>query len=131
MEGTREQDLILLLILSVGGWVVTAASVAADRFLRKSSLSWPTTRGVIIESRVEYDNRCVIYAGDEGCFRPHIAYKYTVDGREYTSNKVSISGFQWCSEFDAHSDQRKYLRYKEVTVYYCPDNPEQSLLQPG
>ena len=107
----------------------------ADIFLKALKLSisskkWQTVEGFIITARVvrspSYDNGVT--------HTPVLKYSYIVDGKEYTSNKLSPASFTDILEV-IHSAGTNWLRqYPEkesVTVYYNPEEPEKAILEPG
>lgn len=84
---------------------------------------WPTVQGTIVESKV---------VGDRA-FRPDVDYVYTVDGNEYSGTSyLNLPGFGGrTSRFDAAEKLvNQYPKGSSVTVYYNPENPQQSTLLP-
>ena len=92
-----------------------------------TSLSWPSTEGVIISRRIlakrikEYDED--YYTIINGFIR----YEYQVDGITFSSLTVNV--------IDTHSyPYETALRYpegKEVQVFYDPQDPARAVLEPG
>ena len=85
--------------------------------------NWPSVEGKIVESRVV----------GERAFRPDIKYIYTVDGEEYTgSSSLDMPGFGGrTSRLDAAEKMvRQYPQGSTISVYYNPENPQQSMLHP-
>lgn len=144
-----------ILLLIFGG---LAASFFGWRSVSRSlaSTDWPSVDGKIIESGVEEER--TRHSGsakkdaplNQKTYRPKIAYSYKVDEKEYTgsriaygdhgfigkSKKITINGVTYHnSNFEAKAAAqkiaKKYPKGKKVTVYYMPDNPGESLLEPG
>lgn len=124
-DGTDPDAIVLWIILAVaiGHFVIRKST---ESTLRKAARDWPSTRGEIIESCVAR-TRLPVDEGEPDC-QPSITYRYTVNGREYTSDKVSIKGFEWVSKDAASATLGFYRVGKEVTVYYNPEYPSQALL---
>lgn len=80
-----------------------------------------TVRGEILESKfVRSPSRIGSTKGD------YVLYKYTVDGAEYTSERVNYS----VSGSDAERIVNQYEVGNNVLVYYDKKRPEYSILEP-
>lgn len=94
-------------------------SIRREAQLIPESVAWPTTEGVVTESRI------VVYGGEYGPDEElEFQYRYEVDGRSYTSSNIRIG----------NDPGRKYILSmypadKRVTVYYRPSNPQISTLE--
>jgi len=96
--------------------------------LSEQSKSWPTAKGVVVSSEVDRT-----YLAGAARFPPaysaKIRFEYAVDGRKYyTSN---ISSFSVTYNAGYGKALQKYPVGKGVDVYYKPDNPKISILEPG
>ncbi len=88
------------------------------------SRTWPSTSGVIVTSDVVV----VLYGRN---YRPvmEATYEYEVQQIKYQSDHIQFTSYS-----DPETAARlasKYPKGKCVTVYYCPDKPELSVLEPG
>ena len=98
----------------------------------KASEEWPSTSGRVLESLVK--SRWSQGGSDghgERVYEAEVLYEYVVEDTTYKGNRVTASS--WATD-DPSRAQRTVNRYPEdtdVTVYYMPDDPEQSLLEPG
>ncbi len=92
-----------------------------------TSKSWPSVTGTITRSEVK------IWKRDSNThYEPDIAYSYTVEGKKYTSSKITVGdGALDNNVSKAKRLQAEYPAGKEVEVYYDPDLPESAVLQPG
>lgn len=85
---------------------------------------WPVITGVVISSkgqRIDHNKERYIL---------EIKYEYTVDGKNYSSRRVSLSNkMLTLSEKDELLE--KYRPQSEVNVYYDPVNPRDSYLVNG
>ncbi len=95
-----------------------------------SSRSWPEAVGKITFSTVasyESDSN----SGTTTMFYPDIRYNYSVNGKEFTGNKVDLGEY---SSSDVGYAQKITARYpvgKSVRVYYDPAHPGTAVLEPG
>lgn len=85
-----------------------------------SATRWPVTTGAVGESEV--------VSGSESSEFPRVIYTYSVDGRKFTSSRIS----PWVISTNARAAAivAKYPVGKSVSVSYDPDRPERSLLEP-
>lgn len=86
--------------------------------LGKESESWPVVEGSFVSESS---------SGQKKKKRIHISYEYRVDGVSYKNSRVNFA--------DDKASKRKIRDQYDVgdklKVYYQPDNPEQSVLEPG
>ncbi len=83
------------------------------------SLAWPQTTGVVLTSSFTE----AIYAGE--AYVPAtftVRYEYEVGGIKYSSKRIAY-GFT--------REIKKYRIGLKVPVYYNPDKPKTSVLEPG
>lgn len=88
---------------------------------------WPYVPGVVLfsqSSRRFYGARQPHYSISEF----YIAYEYSVNGIRHESHHWE-RWYLWT--WLATDLERSHPRGKPVTVYYAPDNPDKSALQPG
>ena len=111
---------IILALVGLGGIVI---SIWGWRVLRCSQQTkqWPTTAGVIEESKPGSEHDDLL---------PHIVYRYETDGQALRSSFEFPSGTHPMPEF-VQAYLKKYPVGVEVTVYYNPQQPQQSTLEPG
>jgi hypothetical protein len=92
-----------------------------------TSKSWPTVPGTITRSEVKVWKR-----DGNTHYEPDIAYSYTVEGKKYTSSRITVGDGSLDNNVSkAKRLQAEYPVDKEVNVYYDPDLPESAVLQPG
>jgi hypothetical protein len=97
----------------------------------RNSLSWPTTTGKILKTKIYERTDTVVVVGSTDYY-VYVKYVYSVDGKEYTSSKVRFTEPSSFMDLkDAQRERAKFPVNKEVDVYYNPDNPESSCLEPG
>ncbi len=95
------------------------------------SENWPSTSGVIEASTVvqsrEYDSS---KKKSKTVYRANIDYTYQVDGKKFYGDKISFGGTT-TDRKAAYKLTSKYPKNAQVSVYYSPDEPENSVLEPG
>ncbi|ADI02888.1 DUF3592 domain-containing protein [Syntrophothermus lipocalidus] len=93
-----------------------------------ASLSWPSCPGRVVSSQVKdisHEPR------DGPSYWAEVVYRYTVDGKEYTSENVFFGQYSSGSPGPARRLVDRYPAGKEVTVHYAPDNPALAVLEIG
>jgi hypothetical protein len=86
----------------------------------KGSVNWPTTTGTITAS----DIKKVVFRR-----QPQITYSYSVNGKPYTSQRVSFAGGYKPKEVDPVL--ARYPVGAEVIVAHDPQNPAEAALETG
>lgn len=94
--------------------------------LADASRNWPTVKGKVTVSKMgtHRGDKSTTYSAD-------VAYDYTVNGTRYTGDRVTFGSVSTSSTARARRVLNRYPKGKEVTVYYNPEDPEQSVLEPG
>jgi hypothetical protein len=88
---------------------------------------WPSVNGEIIRSEI-YSER----NDGKTQYRPDIVYTYHVDGRSYVSSNLTMGDPRHASSLStAKRAQAEYPVGRNVNVYYDPDLPSSSVLEPG
>jgi hypothetical protein len=91
------------------------------------SKSWFPIEGTVFISRVVSNRDCNGLPGHHF----FVAYKYTIDKKEYESRYVRFGG---CNYYTKHRAEQVTTRYPigtNVKVWYDPEFPELSVLEPG
>ena len=106
------------------GWFLNKKSKEA-KILRNAARNWASTTGKITKSRVE------VTGGERATISPHIVFEYNVYGRDYSGSQIKAGDVHWASYTSraAYDVVDKYPVGSEVTVFYDPENPEQSALE--
>lgn len=100
----------------------------------KASADWPTVQGKVTSSGVSV-RKSTSGSGSKKrtstVYEPSVIYDYTVNGKSYTSHRITAGDFSSSSSKRAHRIVNKYPAGSTATVYYNPDEPYQSVLEPG
>ncbi|WP_297889822.1 DUF3592 domain-containing protein [Sulfurihydrogenibium sp.] len=84
---------------------------------------WKKTQGKILEKKVERVQEIIKYE----TYKPVIKYKYTVDDKEYISDRIFITPFE--TDKNTASKIINEFTSENVNVYYNPFNPSESVLK--
>lgn len=115
--------LTLLFLFAARLYVVTELTNDTESF------NWPTTTGLITSSKIESWTE----SGDTD-FASSVEYEYVVDNRKYSSNRIRFGGFLLAlpgNKAEAEEALRLYASGNSVQVYFDPDEPSLSVLEPG
>ncbi len=116
-----KSGIVLIILAGLAGLFLTIFATRNSINAIKTK-SWPTIGGTVISSEVQRSSRYV----------PRIVYSYTVNGREFTSDKIRLTNFsQYKKKEDAARIAGAYPVDAKVTVYYNPVNAEEAILEPG
>ncbi|MBI2499233.1 DUF3592 domain-containing protein [Candidatus Woesearchaeota archaeon] len=91
-----------------------------------SSKNWPSVQGKIIHSDIQIQRD--IRHGPN--YSPTILFEYFINGTKYFSNRISFGG----TSTGLIGIQRILIKYpvgSDVLVYYNPQKPQISILEPG
>jgi hypothetical protein len=120
-------QIVALIILIIGFVVFSLAMISI--FKSVLSKSWTTTIGKVIKSEIytSRDNDA------NAMYRPDIAFEYIVNGEKYMSDRLYygvkiMSSGNW---INSRKLLEKYPVDKEIIVYYDPDRPIDSVIEPG
>jgi hypothetical protein len=91
------------------------------------SRAWPRTSGTITVDDLERDRMLRFTT-----YRAEVAYRYTVEGKEYAANRVFF-GDSVATSLSGPAARRivKYPVGSKVTVFYDPARPSTAVLEPG
>ena len=115
---------LLLPILFLLGWLygclylsyIGLSEVVSYYYIK----SWPTTEGLILESRVS-EIKHKMPSGWSYTYENHLKYSYSVQGVQHEGYRFSNNPFK-------KLDTEKFKSGTLVTVSYSPFNPDSSLL---
>ncbi len=118
----------LLGFLVGGGGSIAMLSAQRDLHYARQSAEWPTVEGRIIESKV---HRWGTDASGDVSYDAIIQYTYTVDSAVHQNNIISYGMGARGNRQRAQQIVSRYPRGATRRVYYHPDRPEISVLEPG
>jgi hypothetical protein len=121
-------SLFSLVFIAIGGAILNYAAKTAAK--ARQSLSWPTVEGEIAHSAILYQTNTT-NTNDRATFKADISYRYKINGKNYSSAKVSHLDFATSSTSRAQSLVERYPDKSRVTVCYNPADPSEAVLEPG
>ena len=120
--------LMSLVFIAIGlGMLYYARSVSAKA---QQSLSWRSTEGVISHSAVLLQTQQTSSSTDAAMYKADVAYRYKVQGRDYSSGRITFADFS-SSGGRAQGIVNRYPDGAPVTVYYNPVDPSDAVLERG
>jgi len=101
----------------------------------KASKSWPSVEGTVVSSEVT-EERETSSSSRRGrresvTYGAEISYEYAVEGRRYTSDRVSFGQYKSSNRGHAAGIVGRYPEGKKVDVHYDPAGPGTAVLEPG
>jgi hypothetical protein len=100
---------------------------AWNAFLALKSRRWPQVEGTILVSDLERSRD-----SDGYMYRPEISYRYTVADEDFIGSRARFGdalSLSWSGP--AVRIVQRYKVNSRVRVRYDPDNPQESVLEPG
>ena len=95
------------------------------------SATWPSVSGTIVLSRVTASEpRRILGRDTEPGYSADIAYQFRVGGSRYTGETIAFA-IGSSHQSSAENRVRKYPLGMAVSVYYNPNDPTKSVLEPG
>jgi len=137
--GSMILTIVLVVISSICALVIPAVVIGGVVYLiakrgqqaratNQASLSWLSTQGRVLKSRVE------VSGGDYVSVTPRVYYEYEVGGVSYQGDRIRAGDIYMRfsrrgGQEDAYKVVDRYPEGAEVTVYYNPENPAESALE--
>ncbi len=107
------------------GWVFYNTGLE-NVALGEESLEWPHVEGKVISSRVNVSKGT---GTKQDSYTPMVTYTFTVNGSAYEGDQVAFGAL-----YDGRTAGQTVSRYqkgKTVKVFYDPEDPNVSVLEPG
>jgi hypothetical protein len=113
-----------IFLLLGGGLAVWGWSILQNA---RASASWPTSPGMITRSEVTHSTD----ADGADSYQPKVTYEYLANNVEYESYTIKFGENSYSSRGRAEDIAATYPVGRQVTVYYDPGDPGNSVLEPG
>lgn len=117
---------VLCTVVPIGAvvWFILKRKNQRDA-LQQASLSWRSTQGRVLKSRVE------VSGGEVTSVSPYVLYEYEVHGQIYQSVQIQAGDrfIRSATSRDAYETVDRYPVGATVTVYYDPSNPAEAALE--
>ena len=121
-------SLFSLVFIVIGAVALRYAMRTAEK--ARQSESWPATEGEIAHSATLYQTNTTATSNGVATYKADIAYRYKVDGANYSSSKVALLDLA-SNSARAQSIVQRYPDKAKVQVYYNPADPSEAILEPG
>jgi len=95
------------------------------------SKSWPQATGKVKVSEVGSSSGSISSGGSAVRYKANIIYEYEVQGAKHIGDRVTVADHASTSGAKHHRIAQRYPLGADITVYYNPNNPDESLLEPG
>jgi hypothetical protein len=112
--------IVIIIVVILGGLGITIWGWRSQASSRKAR-QWPCVEGIIEQSQP---------GSEQSDLLPHIQYTFQVGEKSYRQTFQFPSGTHPLPEF-TRSYLDKYPVGKNVQIYYDPQNPQRSTLEPG
>lgn len=99
-----------------------------------ASMNWPSALGTIRQSVVKASRNSEVSVGSRTKYSADVSYRFAVNGISFDGDRVDFgsAGSNGSSDRSyAEGMVIAYPRGREVRVYYAPENPDESVLEPG
>jgi hypothetical protein len=90
-----------------------------------ASLTWPQAEGAILSSQAKRENP------DNKLYTPRIQYSYSVGAKSYTGSRLRYGVALALPLPESQEIVRAYPPRAAARVHYKPDDPAESVLEPG
>ncbi len=128
LAGDPGERVVTSQIISITALVVGMGSIVSSRVLMARvarSRSWLIANGAITHSEVVREQ-----TRNNTIYKAVIEYAYSVNGRDYRSNKLSIGGdLNTSSRSRAERRCAKYPNGGQIQVFYDPEDPSSCCLE--
>ncbi len=102
-----------------------------EYFKAQASTGWPSVEGVVLRSEMDVDHSSSSSGGSSTTYGADVAYEYQQGGTRRTGDRVEFGEISTGDSSDAQQVLDRYPVGREVTVYYNPEDPADSVLEPG
>jgi hypothetical protein len=116
------------IVFIVGAWLTYTNFSKPMAEEADATKSWPTAPGVITRSDVHQSK-----SDGKTMYSAEISYDFVVEGKLFSGDRITLNsgGTSTSSIKSVKKDLQKYPVDAAVTVYYDPELPNNSVLEPG
>jgi hypothetical protein len=119
-------SILISIVFIVAGWLVYKHVTSPLTEEAKASDTWPSVTGVVISSEISES-----YSDNTKMYSPDVFYEYSVNNEPYTGSRIKSLDGTTSSYSSVKKTLQKYQEGKNVSVYYNPEAPGISMLEPG
>jgi hypothetical protein len=92
----------------------------------RATADWKAVSGTVAKVGIE-----TTWSSGQTQYLPRVTYRFEHEGTSHTGNRITPRDLTCGSRSKAEELITAYSPNSEVTVYYNPEDPTQSVLQPG
>lgn len=118
-------------IIAIAISVVLLIKFGVDIRKGYKSRNWPIAEGTVLDSSMEAHQSRDEDGDIRTTYGVTIQFKYLVDGQEFQGNRRTFSNVRTSSARRTEKILERYPPGGSVSVYYDPDDPPSSVLEPG
>ena len=96
----------------------------ARSILHNRLVAWQQTAGTVLSCEIKADHH-----GRTTTYSPYVTYRYSVGGREYENDELSLSKTSISDHAAVVRHAARYRSGAEVQVFYNPGDPAESFLE--
>lgn len=119
-------SILFSVVFIIAGWLVYKHVTSPLTEEAKASDSWPSVMGVVISSGINES-----YSDNTKMYSPDVFYEYSVNDEPFTGSRIKSIDGSTSSYSSVINTIQKYQEGKNVSVYYNPEAPGISMLEPG
>lgn len=128
-RGPRYEFLVAGLLFFIFSTYLSFGSVSSYFRQMKASQSFAPVSAIAVTAEVKEKGGSQTTHG--ASFYPEIVYRYSVQGKEYQSNRYFFSGNGWPDRASAQKVVERYLTNAQVQAYVNPNDPGEAVLDAG
>jgi hypothetical protein len=117
-----------ILLLFFGVATIFYIQGAVVLYKAYGSTKWPSSQGVVISSTVSFHSGS---AKRRSYYTPDVSYRYMAGSIWYVGDTICFASIATHNKTDMGQIAGRYPVGREVTVYYNPADPQESVLEPG
>jgi len=117
-----------IVLLAVGVILTLLMPISISK--GRKSKTWPTTEATVVSTEVEEKHEYDEDGDKHVYYYPRIHYDYRVEGQFYNGFKYKLLEASM-SKRKAYEIISNFMTGDKLTVYYNPEKPTESVLQPG
>ncbi len=121
---SRKFEKPFLISLLIGAFAIFAFVDLPPYISGIKASNWPNTKGVIDSLDQQFYT-----LGRDPAWTPKVQYHYSVNGVDYTSERISFQPPIGIPGYESGQYSEKYKVANEVKVFYDPQNPKQAYLE--
>jgi len=121
-------NIILFVIVIAVGLIIIFLGIRQYFQAKNAEKNWLKVSGVVLESNLSSFRTRNSRGNYTTKYRPHVAYKYQVDGQTFHSDRLAF-GSESTSESNGRKKIAIYPEGSQVTVHYAPGNPAKAVLE--